>query len=241
MKPRKKRIFSVAITTVLLLVLLIGCGPNNRSNDTVTSQNGGAAAPGGGPAPMAFVSAKKWPTYKLESATIMAIAALKGNRNRSIILQHMFLGLKDDGRVVMKLSGTASLTHGAGGNGGHGRNRRFSFMLDTAGYKLLEDTVILGNNYLNWRVIADAIFVEKSGEVNEHTTLIADFGYILFTPRNDYDPTQHTNRPMVKDYLWYDLTYHRSNGDFLFLPNGKPLGGGGSGSSNPSPPADPTP
>lgn len=206
----------VSFYLVFLSIVIFSC------NDTSEVAGGG----GGGGGVMTFATASKWPYFKLDAATISANTEHFAKNNKSIIFKHLLSGIKDDGKVVMKLYGFPSKNHSL-----HGRLTGQSFVLDTLKYKNLDGNVILGNNYIDWKAIGDIIFSDGA-----HTTLRTDFAYILFEPMNSYDNTQHPLCTTCAGHLWYRIAIYKTDGSTY------PIGGGGGiGSSNPSPPADPTP
>ncbi len=212
----KISLFSIPLLTLFMMVL-ISCNNEKKVDDKKEEIKVAA-----------LTNPTQWPVFKLDRATIQTCNDLFNGNHQSVILKHQLMGIEGDGRVVMNLLGFASTNHGI-----HARGKDVCFNISPISYTGLNGTVILGNNYLNWRVIGNAIFTNAS-----HTTFRANFGYIQLTPMNTYDAGQHPGRTMVAGHLWYKLTYHNPDGT---LWNPQPAGGGGSGSSNPSPPADPTP
>ena len=205
----------------LLAILFNGCNsdkkaePEEKKGETQIS---------------AFATPKYWPYFKLDSAAIEALiarsdSALKYKAHKSVILEHLLTNISGDS-VFVKLLGFPSLHHGH-----HGRLSQSFEIRDSFKFKAL-DTIILGNNYLDWGAIGEVIFIRTGPDRGK---LKPDFSYILFEPMNTYEPGQHPNCTMCKNHLWYQITAYDRNGNPM-----KGLGGGGSGSTNPSPPADPT-
>ena len=215
-------LFSISLLTLFMMVF-ISCNNEKKVDDEKKNNEKKEEIK-----VAALTNPTQWPVFRLDRATIQACNDLFQADHRSVILKHQLMGLENDGRVVMNLIGFASQNQGL-----HARGKNECFNTTPVSYTDIDGTVILGNNYLNWRVIGDAIFTNAS-----HTTLKANFGYILLTPTTIYDAGQHPGRPMVVGHLWYKLTYYDTEGN-LWDP--QPAGGGGAGSSNPSPPADPTP
>ena len=185
------------------------------------------------PTAYAMVSAKYWPYYKLDRAKIEELidparrpdVPLKYQKNKTVILQHALTGMSGD-TVSVSLIGFASTNHAH-----HGRLTEPFQIRDSFKFKQLQNPLILGNNDLAWDAIGEKIFIRTGPNRGK---LHPDFDYILFEPMDSYVSGQHPGCTTCAGHLWYKITAYKKDG--TLFPG---MGGGGTGSTNPSPPAVP--
>lgn len=225
MKPEHNRLKKQAVLTLrlftkfFLLVLLSGlffaCKDDKKTE------------PEKKPGPAALVPVTSWQSFKLTAAMINGNAELALDRNMQLILKQYLKGVNGNA------ADAGLYAYPSAGHANHGRNQN-PISLDPDAMKALGNTLIIGNNYVNWNAVCQIIYTVVGPDRGQ---LLPDFRYILFEPMD----SGRAGCANCAGHLWYKIRYFFEDAATKKIKEITPGGGGGTDSSNPSPPAVPGP